>query len=48
MVPAPYGQPPVFIRGGAVLPMWPIRQHTKGPEPEEMFLDVWPGVDSLG
>ncbi len=43
MVPAPYGQPPVFIRGGAVLPMWPIRQHTKGPEPEEMFLDVWPG-----
>lgn len=47
LVPAPYGQPPLFVRGGAVMAMHPVRQSTREPEPEEMFLDVWPG-ETLG
>ncbi len=40
------GRPPIYIRAGAVIPMHPLRQHTKEPEPEVVILDVWPG-DSL-
>ncbi len=40
---APYGQPAVFFREGSVVPMHPVRQHTKEKEPETTYLDVFPG-----
>ena len=43
LVEAPFGQPPLFVRAGAVIPMHPIRQHTNEPEPRVTFLDVFPG-----
>lgn len=43
-VEAPFGQTPLFVKAGAVIPMWPLRQHLKGPAPETVFLDVYPGA----
>ncbi|MCC6545960.1 DUF4968 domain-containing protein [Candidatus Sumerlaeota bacterium] len=37
----PFGQPPLFIRAGAVLPMDAVRQSTRDQTPEVTFLDVW-------
>ncbi|CAN5274029.1 glycoside hydrolase family 31 protein [soil metagenome] len=41
---APLGQPPVYIRAGAIIPMHPVRQHTKEAEPETTYLDIFPGA----
>ncbi len=38
---APFGKPPLYARAGAILPLWPVRPHLKGAEPEETFLDVF-------
>lgn len=45
---APLGQPPIFCRAGAVIPMAPIRQHTKEQDPDVTFLDVFPGKSLSG
>jgi len=39
---APLERMPLYVRGGAVLPLGPVRQHTGEPAPE-MTLEVFPG-----
>jgi alpha-glucosidase len=41
-VPAPLERIPVFVRAGAVLPTWPVMQHTGQPV-ERLILQVYPG-----
>ncbi|MEO8377334.1 MAG: TIM-barrel domain-containing protein [Candidatus Sumerlaeota bacterium] len=41
LAPGPFGQPPLFVRAGAIIPMHPVRQNTREPEPEITYLDVW-------
>lgn len=48
IVEAPLGQPPLFVRAGAVIPMHPVRQHTGDGVVEEVSLDVWPGAGLSG
>ena len=48
MVQSPLGQPPVFVRAGAVIPMHPVRQHTNLPEPKVTYLDIYPGTKMQG
>lgn len=48
MIGAPFGRPPLFVKAGSIIPMHPIRQHLKGPEPETTFLDVFPSARMEG
>lgn len=40
---APIGRPAIYFRAGAVVPMEPVRQHTKEQVSEVTYLDVWAG-----
>ncbi|HNM45779.1 MAG TPA: glycoside hydrolase family 31 protein [Candidatus Sumerlaeota bacterium] len=44
----PFGKPPLFVRAGAIIPMHPIRQSTRTPEPETTFFDVWVAPEMSG
>lgn len=48
MAESPLGQPPLYIRAGAIIPMHPIRQSTAEPDPDVVFLDVWPAARMSG
>jgi alpha-glucosidase len=48
LVEAPLGKPAIFVKADAILPMHPVRQHTKGTEPEATFLDIWPAAKWQG
>ncbi len=48
LVEAPLGKPALFVKGNAVIPMHPVRPHTKGTEPEAAFLDIWPSAKWQG
>jgi len=34
---------PIFVRAGAILPMWPLAQHTEAIDRTDATLHVWPG-----
>jgi len=42
-VPAPLERIPVFVRGGTVLPTWPVMQHVDAQAVEKLVLHVYPG-----
>ncbi len=48
IVEGPFGRPPLFVRGGAVIPMQRPMQHTGESVIEETVLDVWPGSELAG
>lgn len=42
-VEAPLERIPLWVKAGAVVPLWPLRQHTGGPPPDRITLDVYAG-----
>jgi alpha-glucosidase len=40
---SPLERIPLWVRGGTVLPTWPLLQHTGEAEPDRLFLDVYSG-----
>lgn len=44
---APLERIPLFVRGGAILPMWPVAQHTGAVDRAALRLHVWPGTGSF-
>lgn len=44
---APLDEMPVFVRGGALIPMWPTAQHTDAIQREALTLHIWPGDGQL-
>ncbi len=44
---APLEDMPVFVRGGAIIPMWPIAQHTDAIDRAQLTLHLWPGRGQL-
>ncbi|MGH2523076.1 MAG: TIM-barrel domain-containing protein, partial [Anaerolineales bacterium] len=44
---APLGEMPLFVRAGAILPLWPVALHTGAIRREELRLHVWPGKGQL-
>ncbi len=44
---APLEELPLFVRGGALIPMWPIAQHTDVIDRAQLTLHVWPGNGQL-
>jgi alpha-glucosidase len=38
---------PLFVRGGAIIPMWPLAQHTGAINRAGLRLHVWPGKGQL-
>ncbi len=40
---APLGELPLYVRGGAILPMWPVAQHTGLVRRQALRLHLWPG-----
>src|SRR5262249_25849236 len=36
---------PLYVRGGAILPLGPVRQYTSEPSDEPLTLVVYPGAD---
>ena len=42
-VAAPLHRIPPFVRGGSVLPTWPLMQHTGQAPPDRLILHVYPG-----
>jgi alpha-glucosidase len=48
IVSGPFGQPPLFVRAGAVVPMQRPLQYTDEAVIEETILDVWPGKELKG
>jgi alpha-glucosidase len=44
---APLEEMPLFVRGGAILPMWPAAQHTGAVDRAGLRLHVWPGKGQL-
>jgi alpha-glucosidase len=40
---APLDRLPLYVRGGAILPMADLRQHTSGPPEGRINLHLWPG-----
>eukprot|EP00048_Salpingoeca_helianthica_P012853 m.189491 g.189491 ORF g.189491 m.189491 type:complete len:914 (+) comp15429_c0_seq2:201-2942(+) len=41
--PAPLATIPVFVRAGAIVPMWPAMPHVFAAPASPLTLDVWPG-----
>lgn len=39
---------PLFVRAGAVLPLYPVRQHTGQSPGDTAYLHVWTGVSGIG
>jgi alpha-glucosidase len=46
LIRASLGQVPLFLRGGGVLPMGPVRQYSSEPNAEPLTLVVAPGTGS--
>ncbi|MCL5998887.1 MAG: hypothetical protein M1546_22940, partial [Chloroflexi bacterium] len=44
---APLEELPLFVRGGALIPMWPLAQHTGAINRAGLRLHVWPGKGQL-
>jgi alpha-glucosidase len=44
---APLAELPLFVRGGAILPMWPAAQHTGAIAREGLEMHLWPGNGEL-
>lgn len=44
---APLDEMPVFVRGGALIPMWPVAQHTDALDRARLTLHIWPGDGHL-
>jgi alpha-glucosidase len=44
---APLEEMPLFVRGGALIPMWPLAQHTGTINRAGLSLHVWPGKGQL-
>ena len=44
---APLDELPLFVRGGAILPMWPLAQHTGAIDRASLTLHIWPGKGQL-
>ena len=44
---APLAEMPLYVRGGAILPMWPLAQHTDAIARDKLELHVWPGRGEL-
>lgn len=44
---APLDELPVFVRGGALIPMWPTAQHTDAIDRAQLTLHLWPGHGQL-
>jgi alpha-glucosidase len=44
---APLDEMPVFVRGGAIIPMWPLAQHTGAIKKANTILHLWPGNGTL-
>jgi len=40
---APLEETPIFVRGGAIVPMWPVAQHTGVVQRRAISLHFWPG-----
>ena len=47
MADAPLEELPLFVRGGAMLPMWAVAQHTGAVDRASLRLHVWPGQGEL-
>ena len=45
-VAAPLDRLPLFVRGGAIVPMGPVVQHLTGYRPDQLTLQVYPGGHS--
>jgi alpha-glucosidase len=44
---APLDELPLFVRAGAIIPMWPVAQHTGAIQRAELSLHLWPGQGQL-
>ncbi|MCC7358760.1 MAG: DUF5110 domain-containing protein [Anaerolineales bacterium] len=44
---APLGALPLYVRGGAIVPMWPAAAHTGAIQRGELRLHLWPGTGQL-
>ncbi|MBN2361147.1 MAG: glycoside hydrolase family 31 protein [Deltaproteobacteria bacterium] len=44
VAPAPLERLPLFARGNAVIPMWPVQQHVGAVAPDRLYLDLFPAV----
>lgn len=44
---APLAELPIFVRAGAIIPMWPLAQHTGAIDRTEVTLHVWSGRGRL-
>ncbi len=44
---APLAELPLYVRGGAILPMWPVAAHTGAIAREALELHLWPGRGEL-
>ncbi|MCL4506739.1 MAG: glycoside hydrolase family 31 protein [Chloroflexi bacterium] len=44
---APLDELPLFVRGGAIIPMWPLAQHTGAIDRAGLRLHIWPGRGKL-
>src|SRR5579859_1225929 len=40
---APLAELPLYVRGGGIVPMWPLAQHTGAIAREQLELHFWPG-----
>lgn len=46
--PAPLWKLPLFVRGGAIVPTWPSRNHFDAAPNDEIVLEIWPdGISSF-
>ena len=44
---APLDELPLFVRAGAIIPTWPVAQHTGAIHRAELSLHLWPGQGQL-
>ncbi len=44
---APLDELPLFVRAGAIIPMWPPAQHTGAIDRDDVTLHIWPGEGAL-
>lgn len=44
---APLDELPLFVRAGAIIPMWPPAQHTGAIDRDDVTLHIWPGDGGL-
>jgi len=44
---APLAEMPLYVRGGAILPLWPVAAHTDAIARDKLEIHVWPGRGEL-